>query len=225
MPAPVYQQQFDQRAAVAASRGEPAPARTASSDSDPDSKFSFDDFLDIINPLQHLPVISTIYRAITHDTINPSNASRATRSMAGCGVSSPRSPTSRSRKSPARISATPRSRSSPATSLIRRLPPPAPPSKWQARMRPPPPPPNSRRSPATASKTASIWRKPRPWPSRPPCRRATCRPISASARSPLIAAPSIFRSPPSADLLIDSPRARLREPPHRSVPDPDRRNG
>lgn len=32
--------------------------------------FSFSDFLDIINPLQHIPVVSTIYRAITHDTID-----------------------------------------------------------------------------------------------------------------------------------------------------------
>ena len=31
--------------------------------------FTFHDFLSIINPLQHLPVISTIYRAITGDTI------------------------------------------------------------------------------------------------------------------------------------------------------------
>src|ERR1700749_1444367 len=33
------------------------------------SGFSFHDFLSIINPLQHLPVIGTIYRAITGDTI------------------------------------------------------------------------------------------------------------------------------------------------------------
>lgn len=33
--------------------------------------FSFSDFLDIINPLQHIPVVSTIYRAITGDTIQP----------------------------------------------------------------------------------------------------------------------------------------------------------
>ena len=33
------------------------------------SGFTFHDFLSIINPLQHLPVISTIYRAITGDTI------------------------------------------------------------------------------------------------------------------------------------------------------------
>lgn len=33
----------------------------------PDTTFS--DFLDIINPLQHLPIISTLYRAITGDKI------------------------------------------------------------------------------------------------------------------------------------------------------------
>src|SRR5579872_2660825 len=32
-------------------------------------KFSFHDLLDTINPLQHLPVISTIYRWLTGDTI------------------------------------------------------------------------------------------------------------------------------------------------------------
>jgi hypothetical protein len=34
-----------------------------------DSVFSFDDLLDIVNPLQHIPVISTLYRAITGDQI------------------------------------------------------------------------------------------------------------------------------------------------------------
>tara|TARA_B100000686_G_C16656971_1_gene898763 strand:+ start:414 stop:1271 length:858 start_codon:yes stop_codon:yes gene_type:complete len=33
--------------------------------------FSFGDMLDVINPLQHLPVISTIYRALTNDEIAP----------------------------------------------------------------------------------------------------------------------------------------------------------
>lgn len=33
--------------------------------------FSFHDLLSIVNPLQHLPVVSTIYRAVTGDTINP----------------------------------------------------------------------------------------------------------------------------------------------------------
>lgn len=34
-----------------------------------DSGFSFGDLLDIINPLQHIPVISTIYRHLTGDKI------------------------------------------------------------------------------------------------------------------------------------------------------------
>ena len=36
-----------------------------------DDDFSFDDFLDVINPLQHLPVVGTLYRAITGDEIEP----------------------------------------------------------------------------------------------------------------------------------------------------------
>jgi hypothetical protein len=69
MPAPVYQQQYDQRAAAAVSRGEPTPKKKP--DSSDDDDFSFDDFLDIVNPLQHLPVISSLYRALTHDSIKP----------------------------------------------------------------------------------------------------------------------------------------------------------
>lgn len=38
-------------------------------------KWSFFDFLDIINPLQHIPIISTIYRSVTGDEIK--TASRA----------------------------------------------------------------------------------------------------------------------------------------------------
>ncbi len=36
-----------------------------------DTEFGFADFLDIINPLQHIPVVSTIYRELTGDTIKP----------------------------------------------------------------------------------------------------------------------------------------------------------
>lgn len=32
---------------------------------------SFNDFVDMVNPLQHIPVISSVYRSITGDTINP----------------------------------------------------------------------------------------------------------------------------------------------------------
>ncbi|MEP0068341.1 hypothetical protein [Pyruvatibacter sp.] len=44
------------------------PAATAATDED---GFSFDDLLDIVNPLQHLPVVSTMYREITGDEIRP----------------------------------------------------------------------------------------------------------------------------------------------------------
>ena len=38
---------------------------------DPPQDFTFDDFVDIINPLQHLPIVSFLYRAITGDEIKP----------------------------------------------------------------------------------------------------------------------------------------------------------
>lgn len=36
-----------------------------------DQDFSFADFIDMINPLQHIPVVSSIYREMTGDTISP----------------------------------------------------------------------------------------------------------------------------------------------------------
>ncbi|MBU6298571.1 MAG: hypothetical protein KGJ79_00335 [Alphaproteobacteria bacterium] len=44
-------------------------AAAASAQGSSDSGFSFSDLLDIINPLQHIPVVSTIYRAVTGDKI------------------------------------------------------------------------------------------------------------------------------------------------------------
>ncbi len=35
------------------------------------TEFSFHDILDIINPLQHIPIVGTLYRAISGDTIKP----------------------------------------------------------------------------------------------------------------------------------------------------------
>jgi hypothetical protein len=35
----------------------------------PDGKFGWDDFLDVINPLQHIPLINLAYRAVTGDEI------------------------------------------------------------------------------------------------------------------------------------------------------------
>jgi hypothetical protein len=36
----------------------------------PEAELSFGDFVDLINPLQHIPIVSTIYRAITGDEIS-----------------------------------------------------------------------------------------------------------------------------------------------------------
>ncbi|SMH56001.1 hypothetical protein [Azospirillum agricola] len=36
-------------------------------------EMSFWDFLDVINPLQHIPIVNTIYRNLTGDTIQPSS--------------------------------------------------------------------------------------------------------------------------------------------------------
>ena len=36
-----------------------------------ESGLGFDDFLDVINPLQHLPVVGMIYRALSDDQIAP----------------------------------------------------------------------------------------------------------------------------------------------------------
>ncbi|HWA91471.1 MAG TPA: hypothetical protein VG889_15650 [Rhizomicrobium sp.] len=49
-----------QDAATVAPSAEPAK---------PAHHFSFDDFLDIVNPLQHLPVVGTLYRAFSGDKI------------------------------------------------------------------------------------------------------------------------------------------------------------
>lgn len=36
-----------------------------------DDDFTFDDMLDVINPLQHIPIVGTIYRSLTEDEIKP----------------------------------------------------------------------------------------------------------------------------------------------------------
>lgn len=52
-----------QRPAAAASHGPAAKNK--------DEEFTFGDFLSVINPLQHLPIVSTIYRSLTGDEIKP----------------------------------------------------------------------------------------------------------------------------------------------------------
>ena len=47
------------------------PATTpAAVPDDSDVGFSFNDLIDMVNPLQHIPVVGTLYRRITGDTIN-----------------------------------------------------------------------------------------------------------------------------------------------------------
>ncbi|MBL4864620.1 MAG: hypothetical protein JKY63_07035 [Rhodobiaceae bacterium] len=70
----------EQQAQAAASATDTAKIDTPSDDelitgsigsSDDTDGLSFDDLLDAINPLQHLPIISTLYREITGDEIKP----------------------------------------------------------------------------------------------------------------------------------------------------------
>ncbi len=63
--------------------GGPAPGAKAAADADEfrlfgEDGFTFLDFLDIINPLQHIPLVSAVYRDQTGDTIDP-----ATRVLGG----------------------------------------------------------------------------------------------------------------------------------------------
>jgi hypothetical protein len=39
----------------------------------PDDAFGFGDILDMINPLQNLPIVGSLYRAVTGDTIKPAS--------------------------------------------------------------------------------------------------------------------------------------------------------
>ena len=54
----------------AAAQGPAAAAAAASAQESDTSDFSFYDLLDIVNPLQHIPVISTLYRTLTGDQID-----------------------------------------------------------------------------------------------------------------------------------------------------------
>ena len=49
----------------------PGPAAAEPSAGDASDRFGFWDFVDIVNPLQHIPVVNALYRAVTGDTIKP----------------------------------------------------------------------------------------------------------------------------------------------------------
>ncbi len=64
------------RPELAAFAGETDPPDTIAEESDGsgfwgDDGFTFGDFIDLINPLQHIPLIGTLYRKITGDEIAP----------------------------------------------------------------------------------------------------------------------------------------------------------
>src|ERR1700733_11293990 len=48
-----------------------APVPAGSTKHAADDDFTFDDLVSIVNPLQHIPVVSTVYRSLTGDTIKP----------------------------------------------------------------------------------------------------------------------------------------------------------
>lgn len=49
----------------------PPSYRAASTENKGQEEFGFADLLDMVNPLQHIPVVSTLYRNLTGDTIHP----------------------------------------------------------------------------------------------------------------------------------------------------------
>jgi len=64
-------------ASAEASRRTSAPAKerdwSQPSTESSEQSFSFRDFLSVINPLQHIPIVGSIYRAITGDTVSPAS--------------------------------------------------------------------------------------------------------------------------------------------------------
>jgi hypothetical protein len=62
-----YARQLAQKPAAPAASANPAAPAAATAKTD--DGFSFYDLLDIVNPLQHIPVVSTIYKHLTGDKI------------------------------------------------------------------------------------------------------------------------------------------------------------
>lgn len=71
-----HQRYAQERAATDSARPSAAENRTGTAENKGsnffgEDGFGFDDFIDMINPLQHLPIVSTIYRAASGDEISP----------------------------------------------------------------------------------------------------------------------------------------------------------
>ena len=57
----------------AAQLGDGVQPNTPPATTEQDTDFDFFDFLDILNPLQHIPVVSTFYRELTGDELHPAS--------------------------------------------------------------------------------------------------------------------------------------------------------
>jgi hypothetical protein len=58
-------------AAASARAANPADPSKPTAEADKDDGYTFDDLLDVVNPLQHFPIVSTLYRHYAHDPIKP----------------------------------------------------------------------------------------------------------------------------------------------------------
>lgn len=59
-------------ALASANAANPAdPSKPTAQASKDDDGYTFDDLLDVVNPLQHFPIVSTLYRHYAHDSIKP----------------------------------------------------------------------------------------------------------------------------------------------------------
>ncbi len=70
------QQEIEENLALAQTAGNAAPPGNASAfnqivPTTPEQEFGFADLIDMINPLQHIPIVNNLYRGLTHDEIKP----------------------------------------------------------------------------------------------------------------------------------------------------------
>ena len=62
---------FENALSYATTETETGPATAPDNSTGDDEPFGFFDLLDMVNPLQHIPIVSTLYRNITGDEIKP----------------------------------------------------------------------------------------------------------------------------------------------------------
>ncbi len=80
----------------------PQQTENAANNENADEPFGFGDLVDIVNPLQHIPIVSNLYRAVTGDHIRPSSDIIGGAIYGGLAGAAGASPTSSSNMKPAR---------------------------------------------------------------------------------------------------------------------------